>query len=36
MMMVFPKNGAALSKGDYVRVLVERATQATLIGHIVD
>jgi hypothetical protein len=34
-MVVFPKNGQDLTKGDYVMVKIERATQATLIGNIV-
>lgn len=33
--MVFPKAGFKLKKGDYVMVKVERATQGTLIGNIV-
>jgi tRNA-2-methylthio-N6-dimethylallyladenosine synthase len=33
--MIFAKNGADLQKGDYVRVLVAKATSATLIGTIV-
>jgi tRNA-2-methylthio-N6-dimethylallyladenosine synthase len=35
MMIVFPKEDFDLKKGDYVNVLVERSTQATLIGRIV-
>jgi tRNA-2-methylthio-N6-dimethylallyladenosine synthase len=33
--VVFPKAGAALTKGDYVMVKIERATQATLIGEMI-
>lgn len=36
MMIVFPKDGRDLQKGDYATVEVLRATQATLIGRIVD
>jgi tRNA-2-methylthio-N6-dimethylallyladenosine synthase len=31
--VVFPKNGATLQKGDYAMVKVEQSTGATLIGH---
>jgi tRNA-2-methylthio-N6-dimethylallyladenosine synthase len=34
-MVVFPKNGADLKKGDYVNVLITTATSATLLGQIV-
>lgn len=34
-MVVFPKGNAGLKKGDYAMVLIERATQGTLIGRIV-
>ena len=34
--VVFPKAGKGLKKGDYAMVKIERATQATLMGHIQD
>jgi tRNA-2-methylthio-N6-dimethylallyladenosine synthase len=34
--VVFPKGGKDLKKGDYAMVKIERATQATLMGNIVD
>jgi tRNA-2-methylthio-N6-dimethylallyladenosine synthase len=33
--IVFPKNGSALVKGDYVHVKVTRATSATLLGEMI-
>jgi tRNA-2-methylthio-N6-dimethylallyladenosine synthase len=32
--IVFPKNGAALKKGDYVEVRVNDCTKATLLGEL--
>ncbi|MCH5720344.1 TRAM domain-containing protein [Niabella hibiscisoli] len=33
--VIFPKNNAALQKGDYVEVHIKDCTQATLFGEII-